>query len=157
MASNEQPISIRRATVADVETLAFFSSQVAIEAENLVLDLDIVRRGCEAVVTDANKGRYYVAHTDDGTLVGQIFVTFEWSDWHDTQHWWLQSVFVRADYRRRGTFRLLFAHIEEEAKREGAVAIKLYAYKDNTRAHAAYLALGMVSDQIVFETKLEQH
>ena len=51
--------------------------------------------------------------------------------------WWIQSVYVRPDCRRRGHFRALYAHVREECRRAGACGLRLYADTGNERAHAA--------------------
>ena len=40
-------------------------------------------------------------------------VTFEWSDWRNGWFWWVQSVYVRVDYRGRGVFRMLYEHVRQ--------------------------------------------
>jgi len=70
-------------------------------------------------------------------------VTWEWSDWRNGFLWWIQSVYVRADWRRRGVFRALHARVVEEARRAGAVGVRLYVLRTNARALEAYGRLGM--------------
>ena len=50
------------------------------------------------------------------------------------QLWWIQSVYVHADYRRRGFFRALYQHVVQQAKEEHAVGIRLYVDAHNTKA-----------------------
>lgn len=38
----------------------------------------------------------------DGEFAGSLMITFEWSDWRNGYYWWIQSVFVRPQYRGRG-------------------------------------------------------
>lgn len=141
---------IRPAQLQDVETLAAFSSQIALETEDLVLDPPTVLAGVTAIVQDASKGKLFVAELD-GKVVGQTMITYEWSDWKNGNVWWIQSVYVAPDYRRLGIFRTLYNFVRNEAKSHGAVGLKLYAYNTNEKAHATYEALGMHSHNIVFE------
>lgn len=48
--------------------------------------------------------------------------------------WWIQSVYVHSDYRRRGFFRALYEHVVQQAKEESAVGIRLYVDTHNTKA-----------------------
>jgi GNAT superfamily N-acetyltransferase len=80
-----------------------------------------------------------------GRVVGQAAITREWSDWRDGWLWWLQSVYVEADYRNRGVFRSLYATIRAEARSAAdVIGIRLYVESGNARAQATYRALGFV-------------
>jgi ribosomal protein S18 acetylase RimI-like enzyme len=71
-------------------------------------------------------------------------ITMEWSDWRNGLFWWIQSVFVVPEYRRRGIYRKLYAHVQELAAQEPNVCgFRLYVERDNTRAQQTYAALGM--------------
>ena len=87
-------IQIRRATLADAKAIAEHNAAMARETENLELDRERLRQGVEAVLRDPGKGFYTVAEVD-GKVVGQMMVTFEWSDWRNATFWWLQSVYVQ--------------------------------------------------------------
>ena len=81
-------MQIRRATFADAEAIAEYNTAIASETESLELDRERLRRGVEAVLRDPAKGFYTVAEAD-GQVVGQMMVTFEWSDWRNATFWWL--------------------------------------------------------------------
>lgn len=121
--------------------MARFNVELAKESENLVLDPARVKAGVEALLRDPAKGTYFVAEAE-GAVVGQLCITHEWSDWRNGDFWWLQSVFVRSDFRRRGVFLALFDFILAKAKQKGNVAgIRLYVEKNNNRALKAYARL----------------
>ena len=82
------------------------------ETEHRRLSQDIVRAGVTAALADPAKGRYFVAERA-GQVVGQIMHTYEWSDWRNGCFWWIQSVYVLVDHRRRGVFRALLRHVQE--------------------------------------------
>src|SRR5438128_1174688 len=103
------PLCIRPATLDDADVIVEFNRRLAEESEGKALDLSLLRPGVEAGLADPNKGVYFVAE-DDGVLVGQIMITAEWSDWRNGWFWWIQSVYVCPDHRRRGVFRSLFKH-----------------------------------------------
>ena len=76
-------------------------------------------------------------------VVGQLLITYEWSDWRNRQVWWIQSVHVAREARRLGVFRALYAHVRGEAQAAGAGGLRLYVDDTNTRAQAVYTSLGM--------------
>jgi GNAT superfamily N-acetyltransferase len=138
-----EPILVRPATLADVPLLAAGNGAMALETEGRALDRDLVERGCRAVVEDAAKGFYLVAERG-GVALGQLLVTYEWSDWRCGTFWWIQSVYVVPEARRTGVYRALYAHLVERARADGSVCgLRLYAERENARAHATYEALGM--------------
>jgi ribosomal protein S18 acetylase RimI-like enzyme len=96
-------------------------------------------------------GRYWVAE-DDGRVVGQLLITYEWSDWRNRMVWWIQSVHVAEAARKRGVFRALYEHTRQEARAAGAGGLRLYVDTTNTRAQAVYRAMGMNGEHYrVFE------
>jgi ribosomal protein S18 acetylase RimI-like enzyme len=116
---------------------------LAKESENLVLDPARVKAGVAALLRDPAKGTYFVAEAG-GAVVGQLLITHEWSDWRNGDFWWLQSVYVRSDCRRRGVFQALFVHVLARAQCQGDVAaIRLYVEKNNDPALKAYDRLGL--------------
>jgi GNAT superfamily N-acetyltransferase len=134
---------IRPATSLDVDTVCEFNVRLALETEGKTLDPAYLRPGVAAVLTDAEKGRYYLAEVD-GRVVGQVAITFEWSDWRNGWFWWIQSVYVHADARRMGVFRSLYAHVEAEARAAAdVIGIRLYVEDENESAHKTYDKLGL--------------
>jgi len=142
--------NIRPATLKDIAKIVEFNIGIAIETEDLVLDPATLTAGCTAILSDPTKGRYFVAEVD-GKVVGQIMVTYEWSDWRNGNVYWIQSVYVAKDYRRRGFFKALYNYVKTEAQANGAIGLRLYAFHSNDRAHATYKAMGMETHNIVFE------
>jgi GNAT superfamily N-acetyltransferase len=134
---------IRKARVADANTVAEFNNLMAEETEHRSLNMDVLRRGVRALLRDPKKGTYFLAEVD-GTVVGQVMFTYEWSDWRNGNFWWLQSVYVRTEFRSRGVFRALYEHVENLAKNKKHVCgLRLYVEHGNTRAQTTYEKLGM--------------
>ena len=135
--------------------IADFNLRLAEETENLRLDPERVRTGVAALLKDPSKGLYYVAEVD-GMVAGQVMITYEWSDWRNGNIWWLQSVYVKQEFRRQGIFRALFKHLEELARqRDDVCGLRLYMHADNTRARRSYEELGMKHTKYeVFELAL---
>jgi ribosomal protein S18 acetylase RimI-like enzyme len=136
-------LTIRRAEPRDAAAIAEFNRRMAWETEHKHLDPAVLDRGVARVFTDSGKGFYLVADAA-GEVVGQLMVTYEWSDWRDGWFWWVQSVYVREDFRRHGVFRALYAELMRQARSAGdVVGVRLYVERDNTRAQATYQHLGM--------------
>ncbi len=134
---------VRPATGADTDIIARFNRAMAAETEGLELDPDRVRAGVAAVLSDAGKGFYLIAE-EEGRAVGQLMVTFEWSDWRNGNFWWIQSVYVEPAHRRQGVFRRLYAETLERARSQsGVCGLRLYVEENNRRAQQAYESLGM--------------
>lgn len=71
------------------------------------------------------------------------FCACESSDWHNSQYWWIQSVYVDKEHRRRGVFSLLFNTVKSECEASGGKRLSLYVEHDNHRAQQTYSKLGM--------------
>ena len=137
------PLSIRRATSADVDVIVRFNAALAWESEHKTLNPEVLQRGVRAVLADPAKGFYTLAERD-GEPVGQVLVTFEWSDWRDGWYWWIQSVYVREDARRGGVFKALFEALQSQAMADPTViGLRLYVERDNLRAQQAYAKMGL--------------
>jgi GNAT superfamily N-acetyltransferase len=137
-------ITVRPATSADIAGIAAFNQAMAIETEGKTLATDKIMGGVTRMLNDPSLGFYLVAEADGG-LVGCLGITFEWSDWRNGLFWWIQSVFVDANYRRQGVFAHLYNHVSEMARNQTNVCgIRLYVEHDNTNAQQTYLGLGMV-------------
>ena len=134
---------IRKATVRDARVVAEFNERIAGETEHRKLDQKKLLRGVKSILSDAGKGVYFVAE-EQGTIVGQLMITYEWSDWRNGNFWWIQSVYVRKDFRRRGVFRALYRHVENLARRRKDVCgLRLYVERDNKRAQKTYETMEM--------------
>ena len=136
-------IQIRRAIPSDFAFIVESNITMAHETEDLSLDGAKVRAGVGAVLADSSLGFYLVAEID-GNPAGQLMVTYEWSDWRNALWWWIQSVYVRPQYRRRGVYRALHRHVAEAAYAAGGVCgLRLYVEQENTVAQQVYQSLDM--------------
>lgn len=150
------PLLIRPARRADLDVIAAGNATMAHETEHLRLDAATLAAGVGAVLDGRVPGQYWVAE-HEGRVVGQLLITYEWSDWRNRQVWWIQSVHVDASARRLGVFRALYAHARQEALAAGAGGLRLYVDDTNTRAQAVYGALGMQGGHYrVFEDMFDE-
>lgn len=115
---------------------------MALETEKLKLNPEVLSSGVRAVFDDAKKGQYYIALLD-GKPVGSLMITFEWSDWRNKMVWWIQSVYVKPEFRGQGIYKKLYEHILTTATLNQIAGIRLYVDKTNTNASAVYTKLGM--------------
>src|SRR5262245_901512 len=138
------PITVRQATAADAAVIVEFNSLLAEETEDLILDHAVLTAGVAAVLADPIKGRYFVAVVEEGDeIVGQLGLTYEYSDWRHGWWWWIQSVYVRPEFRRTGVFGALYAHVERQAKADPEVfGLRLYVEHENLTARETYRRLG---------------
>jgi GNAT superfamily N-acetyltransferase len=136
-------LEIRPATPGDAELVVRWNMLLAEESEDKTLAQPVLAEGVRQVLADQRKGRYFVAMVD-GQPVGQTMVTYEWSDWRNGWIWWIQSVYVEPDYRRRGIYRALHDHIADVARRSGeVVGLRLYVEQSNTVAREVYRSCGL--------------
>jgi ribosomal protein S18 acetylase RimI-like enzyme len=137
------PPSVRQAGPADAVVVIEFNSCLAEESEGKVLDPAVLGPGVAAVLADPVKGLYFLAEIE-GRVVGQIGLTFEFSDWRNGWFWWIQSVYVRKEARRQGVFRALYEHVQEMARADPTVVgLRLYVEESNRPAQETYFKLGM--------------
>jgi ribosomal protein S18 acetylase RimI-like enzyme len=135
--------TVRRATPADAPIVVEFNYRLAQETEARTLDRAVLTAGVAAGLADAGKALYFVAE-DQGDIVGQLMLTTEWSDWRNGWIWWIQSVYVRADWRGKGVFRSLYEHVHHAAVADGTVVgLRLYVEHANDVAQQTYQKLGM--------------
>jgi GNAT superfamily N-acetyltransferase len=150
-------LKIRDAVLADVPVIVAFNLRLAEESEALRLEPATVQAGVAAELTDPAKGIYYVAEVE-GAVVGQLMITYEWSDWRNGTIWWIQSVYVKPEFRRAGVFSALFKHVRTLAQgRKDVCNLRLYVHSENARARQSYERLGMARTPYeVFELDVKQ-
>lgn len=147
-----QYLRIRLATPADAAVLAEFNAAMALETEGKELLPEVIGRGVHALVNSPASGFYVIAE-ENASIVAALMITKEWSDWRNGSFWWIQSVYVRPQWRRKGVYRQLYRHVQGLAAKDPAVCgFRLYVERENSRAQATYRALGMKETRyLVFE------
>jgi len=138
-------LTIRKARPEDAPAIIDFQQKMAWETEKLALATGIVTKGVNALFSNPSYGQYWVAEEND-VVISSLLITYEWSDWRNTNVWWFQSVYVLPEYRRKGIFRSMYLKIKEEADKEGVAGLRLYVETNNNRAKATYESLGMHSE-----------
>jgi GNAT superfamily N-acetyltransferase len=136
-------VAVRAANSTDRSIITEFNCRLAIETEGKQLDRETVSAGVTSLLDSAKHGQYFVAEVD-GSVVGQLLITYEWSDWRNGLFWWIQSVYVIAEHRRTGVFSNLYQTVSELARRDPAVCgLRLYVEEANDHARDTYLSRGM--------------
>jgi ribosomal protein S18 acetylase RimI-like enzyme len=138
-------ITIRKAIREDAEVIIAFQQKMAWETELITLDQQTVTDGVKAVFDNVSYGQYWIAE-ENNIVLASLLITYEWSDWRNTNVWWFQSVYVLPDYRRRGIFSSLYSHIKEESEIQGVAGLRLYVETNNLSAQKTYETLGMKNE-----------
>ena len=144
--------SIRQAEVKDAEAIAEFNRLMAFETEHKKLLPEVILAGVNAMIANPSHGFYLVAEDGD-QIAGSLMVTTEWSDWRNGVVWWVQSVYVREEYRRQGIYRSLYEKVKALAEQDPSICgFRLYVEKDNVNAQKTYESLGMEeTDYLMYE------
>lgn len=141
-------MKIRRAQKEDAKAIAELNIALAKESEGILLDQETIFKGVSALLSDENKGIYFVAE-ENKRIIGQLMITVEWSDWRNKPIWWVQSVYVLNAWRKKGVFTRLLEKVKEMARQQGVAFLRLYAYQNNTPALRVYQKSGWQPDQYV--------
>ena len=143
---------IREAKENDIPSLLDFQLKMALETENITLEISSLTLGVHRLFKDPTKGRYYVAE-DHSDVVGCLMTTYEWSDWRNGTVLWIQSVYVAKEHRGQGVYKEMYKHIKLLVENDPDLkGIRLYVDKSNAAAQRTYQKLGMNGDHYtVFE------
>ncbi len=134
---------VRLAVPADTDILVDFNRAMAMETEEIKLQPEVVLAGVSMVLDNPHLGFYVVAEHSEA-IVGALMITSEWSDWRNKKFWWIQSVYVLPEFRRRGIYKRLYEFVKAKASREGDVCgFRLYVERNNVIAKKTYQSLGM--------------
>ncbi len=146
---------IRQALSQDAGELAEFNINMARETEGIELIPEVITTGVKRLIDSPHLGFYLVVELDNG-IQASLMITTEWSDWRNGVFWWVQSVYVRPQYRRQGLYRELYARVKELAEQEPSVCgYRLYVERDNVGAQNTYESQGMVeTDYKMYEELL---
>jgi GNAT superfamily N-acetyltransferase len=149
-------LTVRPAGSDDLDSIVAFSAAMAWETEQRRLDQARLREGTQSLLSTPSLGFFMVAEVRDSdrlAIVGQLMITYEWSDWRNGVFWWIQSVYVDPAWRRLGVFRRMHEAVASQAKADARVCgIRLYVDQDNRTAETVYQRVGLApSAYKVFE------
>ncbi|MFC7516643.1 GNAT family N-acetyltransferase [Herbaspirillum sp. GCM10030257] len=136
-------IHIRRAELCDATHVAEFNRAMAYETEGKELIAEVIGAGVVSLINHPALGFYLVAE-HDGNIVASLMITTEWSDWRNGIFWWIQSVYVKPEWRRKGVYARMYDFVKQAAAEDKSICgFRLYVEKDNVNAQRTYQALGM--------------
>lgn len=136
-------IKIRIAEPADSITIKEFNKAMAFETERKELNDEIISKGVENLFKHPEYGFYLVAEIEK-EVVGCLMITTEWSDWRNGLFWWVQSVYVKKEQRRKGIYSKMYNYVKElAASKENICGFRLYVENENETAQKTYRSLGM--------------
>ena len=141
--TTEPEVSIRQASAADLETIVDMVAAITWETEGRDQDKTRLIKSTTQLLENPAKGFCLVADAG-GQVVGIVVVTYLWSYYRSGTTWWLEAVYVHADWRRRGVFSLLYDWVLQSARSSpDSIGIGLRVVHDNHVAKAAYSRKGM--------------
>lgn len=144
-------LTITQGKASDIDAIVRFQADMAMESEGTMLDMDRLTLGVSSAINDEQKGIYLVARAND-TPIGSLMLTREWSDWNNQWYWWIQSVYLMPEYRKKGVYKAMYATLKDMARENGVSQIRLYADRTNLSAQQVYQRLGMrESHYLMFE------
>ncbi|MFH1101812.1 MAG: GNAT family N-acetyltransferase [Methanobacteriota archaeon] len=142
-------MKIRKASRNDAQAIAVQNVLLAQESENISLEHDTVLKGVQAILADPKKGFYVIAE-EKNMIIGQLMITFEWSDWKNAPIWWIQSVYVQKNWRKKGVFTQLLQYVQQKAREKHVAMFRLYVHKNNNAAQKVYQQFGLEKQPYVF-------
>jgi len=119
-------------------------------------DYKTVLEGVKNVINDRQKGFYLVAEENKG-IIGQMMITYEWSDWQNKNIWWFQSVYINKSWRKKGVFKQLFKTIKERALENNVDTLRLYVHSNNIEAKQVYHQVKLIKKSYDFYQITLQH
>ena len=136
-------MKVLKAQQSDIKEIIQFNINMAMETENKKLNKETVTKGVQEVFNTPSLG-YYIIVKDSSGILGCLMITYEWSDWRNGLFWWIQSVYVKKEYRRKGVYRKMYKFIHERAIADKkCTGIRLYVENNNSIAQKVYNNLGM--------------
>ena len=131
-------MKVRRAELNDLDKLVEFTAAEAREAEGDTKNMKTLADGIKAALEDGSIAMYWVLVNEDNQPVGSASALKEWSDWNAGYYWWIQSMYIRPDYRGKGYLDLLLDAIQLEMKKQNGLELRLYVHENNQAAIRAY-------------------
>lgn len=147
-------LHIRPATASDLAAIVKFSAAMALETEGRRLDHLRLLEGTKTLLAAPEHGFFLVAEwapiDQPGELIGQLMITYEWSDWRNALFWWIQSVYVAPAWRRQGVYRRMHEKVVQSAQADPRVCgLRLYVERENGTAQNVYRRVGLRSSAYV--------
>ena len=137
----------------DSTTIIDHNLAMALETEGKVLDKQAAELGVKGLFDRPQFGFYLLANIGEKPAAS-LMVTYEWSDWRNGVFWWIQSVYVKTEFRRQGIYAAMYSELKKMASESHTpvCGFRLYAETENIKAHATYMSSGMnACNYLMFE------
>ncbi len=135
-------MEVRKADLSDLPDLIEFTVEEAREAENIVKIPETLERGISAALNDSSIATYWVLVDEHDCPCGNVSAVKEWSDWNAGYYWWIQSMYIKPEFRGQGLMAKLINAVEDEMSRKGGLELRIYVHKNNAIAKRAYEKIG---------------
>jgi len=147
-------MKIRHANINDSEEIAKNNVNLAYEIEQLELNLDDACNGTRSVFE--NSYGFYVVADENNSIIGQIYITHEWSDWRNKNIWWIHRIYIHKEFRNKGIFKQMLKYLKDRAVLEDIFAIRLYVNEINESAIEIYNKIGLYKTPfIIYQDNVE--
>lgn len=134
-------ITVRKATEADIPQLVGLMAEFY-AAAGFSLAAIWANRSFSALLADQSRGAAWIV-AEDAAPVGYVILTVRFSMEHGGLDGFIDDLFVRPLYRRRGFGRLALQALFDECRRRGVLAVSVEAGPDNAGAQALYASHGL--------------
>jgi ribosomal protein S18 acetylase RimI-like enzyme len=133
-------ITTRNATLNDIPTLVDLMQEFY-AGSNYPLDRDWASASFSALLQDDSLGAAWLAF-DDSELAGYVVLTVKFGMEYGGLDAFIDDLFIRSSYRRRGLGRELLKALIDECKRRKVQAVHVEAGHDNVAAKGLYHSYG---------------
>ena len=145
-------MNITKATFEDAKSIANNNVSMAHESEGIEISYEETLKAVHNLLNKPSQGFYFLVK-EGSEIVAQLMITFEWSDWRNQVIWWIQSVYVTPNFRKKGLFSLLYNEVKKLAQNENVNILRLYVHEKNKAAISVYEKIGMKRKQyLIYET-----
>ena len=102
---------IRKPKIEEIELIAQYNRDAAIEAWNNPLDYNKSLGWVKYVIKNPESWFFLVFEKYD-KIISMVLVTYEWSDWRSANWYLIQSVYTIPEYRQQWYFKSLLNEIK---------------------------------------------
>lgn len=135
------PTTIHRAVPADIPVLVGLMAEFHGEA-GYALDRTVAAASFTALLQDERRGAVWLARVE-GEPAGHVVMTLRFSMEFGGLDAFIDDLFVRGPFRRRGVGRRLMATFFSECQARELRAVHVEAGRDNAAAGALYAQFGL--------------
>ena len=143
MQRSQLSLKIARSPDTHIDTLVQYVCDMALESENITLNIDKTTSAIKTIFAESKYG-FYVSTCNDEKIIGSLLITLEYNYIKDCTNFWIQSVYTHPDYRNKGVYRSSYKFVIDDTIANNGYAVKLYVDHDNESARKVYKSLGMV-------------